>query len=155
FAPILQSPSPREKHDTESSTWATNIAAYFFGIDWTEGVMRKNYTTILVALAAALATADAGANVVISQVYGGGNNASATYQNDFIELFNNGTSAVSLNGWSVQYASSTGTSWTNTTALPNVNLQPGQYFLIQESGGTTNGAPLPTPDVPGGGINMS
>jgi hypothetical protein len=117
--------------------------------------MRKNYINILFALAAVLATADAGANVVISQVYGGGNNAGATYQSDFIELFNNGTDPVPLNGWSVQYASSTGTSWTNTTVLPNVSLQPGRYFLIQESGGTTNGAPLPTADVPGGGINLS
>ena len=49
--------------------------------------------------------------VVISQVYGGGGNASAPYQNDFIELFNRGASAVSLNGWSVQYASATGTTW--------------------------------------------
>ena len=35
-------------------------------------------------------------NVVISQVYGGGGNAGATLKNDFIELFNRGTSSVSL-----------------------------------------------------------
>ena len=52
--------------------------------------MRKNYKTILFVLAAVFATADAGADVVISQVYGGGNNTGATYQNDFIELFNDG-----------------------------------------------------------------
>ncbi len=117
--------------------------------------MQNKFTSILFALAALFATVDAGANVVISQVYGGGNNSMATYQNDFIELFNNGTSAVPLNGWSVQYASSTGATWSGTTNLPNVNLQPGQYFLIQESGGTTNGAPLPTPDVSGGLIALS
>ena len=38
--------------------------------------------------------------VVISQVYGGGGNTGATYTNDFIELFNRGTSSASLNGWS-------------------------------------------------------
>ena len=56
--------------------------------------------------------------VVVSQVYGGGGNAGATYTHDFIELFNRGSSVVSLNGWSVQYASSAGTSWqrTNLTA---------------------------------------
>lgn len=117
--------------------------------------MQNKLTSILFAFAAVFATADAGANVVISQVYGGGNNSQATYQNDFIELFNNGASAASLNGWSVQYTSSAGTTWTNTTNLPNVMLQPGQYFLIQESGGTTNGVPLPTPDVSGGAINLS
>src|ERR1019366_7627129 len=50
------------------------------------------------------------ADIVISQVYGGGGNSSAQYQNDFIELFNRGTSAVSITGWSVQYASATGSS---------------------------------------------
>src|SRR5205807_724285 len=40
--------------------------------------------------------------VVISQVYGGGNNSGATYQNDFIELFNSGNQTVNLSGWSVQ-----------------------------------------------------
>jgi uncharacterized protein len=87
-------------------------------------------------------------SVVISQVYGGGGNSGATYRQDFIELFNRGTTAQSLNGWSVQYASSTGTSWTATN-LTNVTLQPGQYYLVQEatgSGGTTN---LPTPDTTG------
>src|SRR6185436_4721208 len=40
--------------------------------------------------------------VVISQVYGGGGNAGAVYTNDFIEIFNRGTTTVDLSGWSVQ-----------------------------------------------------
>jgi len=44
-------------------------------------------------------------DIVISQVYGGGGNSGATYTNDFVELFNRGTTAVSLNGMSIQYAS--------------------------------------------------
>ena len=59
-------------------------------------------------------TAGAAPLVVISQVYGGGGNAGATLKNDFIELFNRGASPVSLNGWSVQYASAAGTGWTPT-----------------------------------------
>lgn len=92
-------------------------------------------------------------DIVISQVYGGGGNAGATLKNDFIELFNRGTTPVSLSGWSVQYASSAGTSWQRTD-LTVVTLQPGQYYLVQEAqgaGGTTN---LPTPDATGG-IMMS
>jgi predicted extracellular nuclease len=88
------------------------------------------------------------AQVVISQVYGGGGNAGSTFKNDFIEVFNRGVSAVSLNGWSVQYASAAGTTW-QVTNLTNTMLQPGQYYLVQESqgaGGTTN---LPTPDATG------
>ena len=93
--------------------------------------------------------------VVISQVYGGGNNAGATHRNDFIELFNRGTTTVSLTGWSVQYTSATGTGLfsANFTTLTG-SIAPGQYYLVQQSGGTTNGVPLPTPDATGT-INMS
>ena len=91
-------------------------------------------------------------NVVISQVYGGGGNAGATLRNDFIELFNRGTTTVSLAGWSVQYASSTGTSW-QVTPLTG-SIAPGKYYLVQEAAGTGGTANLPTPDA-SGGIPMS
>src|SRR5690348_1749203 len=58
--------------------------------------------------------------VVISQVYGGagcGTAGCSTYKNDYIELFNRGAGAVSVNGWSVQYAAATGTAW-QVTNLP-------------------------------------
>ena len=85
-------------------------------------------------------------DIVISQVYGGGGNASAPYKADYVELFNRGSSPASLNGWSVQYAASTGDVWSKTD-LPNIALQPGQYFLIQQSTNGTNGVILPTPDL--------
>lgn len=94
------------------------------------------------------------AQVVISQVYGGGGNAGATYSNDFIELFNAGTTAQSLAGWSVQYTSANGpaaapnNNWF-MTPLPSFTLQPGQYFLIQQAAGSTPSTALPTPDVDG------
>ena len=91
--------------------------------------------------------------VVISQVYGGGGNSGAIYTNDFIELFNRGASSVNLNGWSVQYASAAGTSWT-TTPVTNVSLAPGQYYLIKEASGGAVGATLPMADATGT-INMS
>ena len=99
--------------------------------------------------------------VVISQVYGGGGNTGATYTHDFIELFNRGTSPVSLAGWSLQYASAIGTglfgsSTTLRTELPDVVLLPGQYYLVQEAPGTGGTTPLPTPDlVDGSPIAMS
>ena len=105
--------------------------------------MKKLYTLLFIAVA----SVSASAQIVISQVYGGGGNNGAVYNNDFIELYNRGTAAVSLNGWSVQYASATGTTWTSTN-LPNVSIQPGKYYLIQQAAGTssTPGA-LPTPDL--------
>ena len=92
-------------------------------------------------------------DVVISQVYGGGGNSGATYKNDFIELYNRGTAAVSVSGWSVQYASSAGSTWTNQTNLTGT-IQPGHYLLVQEAAGTGGTTSLPTPDVTGT-VNLS
>ncbi|CAN5791533.1 hypothetical protein BH24CHL6_BH24CHL6_13610 [soil metagenome] len=88
-----------------------------------------------------------GALVVISQVYGGGGNSGATYTHDFIELFNRGSAAQSVTGWSVQYASSTGSSW-NVTALSGT-IEPGAYYLIQQAAGAGGTTALPTPDATG------
>src|SRR5438105_2146185 len=90
--------------------------------------------------------------VVISQVYGGGGNAGATFRNDFIELFNRGAASVNLTGWSVQYASSAGTTWATTSLLGAI--QPGQYYLVQEAQGAGGTTSLPSPDAIGT-INMS
>ncbi|MEN9868259.1 MAG: hypothetical protein RL748_3849 [Pseudomonadota bacterium] len=109
--------------------------------------------TLLAGLVAALPLAFAGnalaaSNVIVSQVYGGGGNSGAVYKNDFIELFNRSTVAVSLNGMSVQYASDVGTVF-QVSALPNVTLQPGQYFLVQQAAGLGGTTSLPTPDAIG------
>jgi uncharacterized protein len=85
---------------------------------------------------------------VISQVFGGGGNSGAPFRNDFIEIFNAGTSPVNLTGWSVQYASATASTW-SATPLTSITLAPGQYYLVLESSGGTNGAVLPAPDASG------
>jgi uncharacterized protein len=105
----------------------------------------------LIPLPADAQTEATGADVVIGQVYGGGGNSGAPYTHDFVELFNRGDVPVDLGGLSVQYASATGTGNFGATAsqlteLPAVTLQPGQYYLVQQAGGT-NGVPLPTPDL--------
>lgn len=87
-------------------------------------------------------------SVVISEVFGGGGNTGAPYLNDFIELYNNSLVAVDLTGWSVQYASATGTTW-QVHGLPSFSLGSGQYFLIQETAGPGNGIALPPPDATG------
>ena len=90
-------------------------------------------------------------DIVISQVYGGGGNSGGIYTNDFVELFNRGTTTVSLDGWSVQYTSAAGTgnfgSATNLITPLSGSLAPGQYLLVQEAAGANVFAPLPTPDV--------
>lgn len=85
-------------------------------------------------------------HVVISQVYGGGGNNGAPYTNDFIELYNPTDQEVSIDGWSVQYASATG-AFSNQTNLAG-SIPAGGYYLIQGSGGA-NGESLPTADAIG------
>lgn len=86
-------------------------------------------------------------DVVISQIYGGGGNSGATLKNDFIELYNRGTSAVSLAGWSVQYSAATGASWQVTNL--DGSLDPGKYYLVQEAPGAGGTQSLPAPDATG------
>ena len=81
--------------------------------------------------------------IVISQVYGGGGNTGATLRNDFVELFNRGGAAVTVSGWTIQYASASGSSWDRTVL--SGTIQPGQYYLIQEAQGNAGTASLPTP----------
>ncbi|MBI5711469.1 MAG: lamin tail domain-containing protein [Candidatus Eisenbacteria bacterium] len=118
--------------------------------------MRKTATALFaLALVASMATAALAANAVrISQVYGGGGNTGATYNNDYVELFNNSGSAVSIGGWSLQYGSATGTvnlgACTNClTVIPSgASIPPCGYYLIQLAAGTIAGPPLPvTPDL--------
>ncbi|MDB6122011.1 MAG: non-specific endonuclease [Pedosphaera sp.] len=86
-------------------------------------------------------------SVVISQVYGGGGNSGASYKNDFIELYNAGSTTVNLSTYAVQYASSTGTSW-QVTPLTG-SILPGHYYLVQEAAGTGGTLNLPTPEATG------
>lgn len=81
-------------------------------------------------------------DVVISQVYGGGGNSGATYNQDFVELFNRGDTPANVTGWRVLYASSTGTSWTGAT-LSTLTIPAGGYVLVGFSTVGTTGAALP------------
>src|SRR5258705_63189 len=106
-------------------------------------MLPRAITALLLCICASMC---AQTNVVISQVYGGGGNAGASYRNDFIELFNRGTNPVNLTGWSVQYAPASGGTW-QTTALTGT-IEPGGYYLVHEAGGST-GSNLPPADVSG------
>ncbi|WP_118766273.1 ExeM/NucH family extracellular endonuclease [Cellulomonas rhizosphaerae] len=122
--------------------------------------MRAAVRTVggLTALAVVLAGSVAGAGAasaavspsapaIINEVYGGGGNGGATLKQDFIELYNPGASPVSLAGWSVQYASASGTSWA-TTALTG-SIPAHSHYLVAEALGAGGSVDLPTPDVVG------
>jgi hypothetical protein len=113
----------------------------------------KHISALLLLLCAALISHSQVNHVVISQVYGGGGNSGSTYRNDFIELFNPTTSTVNLNGWTLQYASSSGTAWNNQIPLSG-SIAPGQYFLVRGGAGGQGTTDLPTPDA-SGALNLS
>ena len=107
---------------------------------------------LLLAFLAALLLFPSGAragasDVVVSQIYGGGGNAGATFRNDYVELFNTGSGTVDLSGWTVQYATAAGTTW-QTTALSGA-IPPGRYYLVQLASNADVGAALPPADATG------
>lgn len=107
----------------------------------------KTLVSLLAAAFAAPTVLASTSGVVISQVYGGNGNV---FRSDYVELFNAGSAPVSLAGKSVQYASATGTGNFVATALTNVTLQPGQYYLVKLGpASTATGAELITPDATG------
>ena len=73
--------------------------------------MKKGIGIVLTCLQmlAGPAAAQIAGHVVISELYGNGGNNGAVYRNDYVEFYNPTYFAVSLTGWSVQYASATGT----------------------------------------------
>lgn len=85
--------------------------------------------------------------VVVSQIYASGGNSGAAFTNDFVELFNRGSSPIDLSTWSIQYASSASTSW-QVTALSG-SIPAGHYYLVQLASAASVGSALPTPDATG------
>ncbi len=109
--------------------------------------MTRTNSRLLSALLLCCGAGAAQAEVVISQVYGGGGNSGATFRSDFIELHNNGDLPVDMSGWTVQYASTSGTTW-QLTALEGT-IAPGAYYLVKQADGTGGTQDLPTPDATG------
>jgi hypothetical protein len=111
--------------------------------------MKKIATTL--ALLALCSTSAFAANAVrISQVYGGGGSAAgstATYQQDYVELFNNSGVAVNIGGWAIEYGSPTG-NWGSSAAnifnFPvGASIAPCSYVLVSFGAATGGGGPLP------------
>ena len=85
--------------------------------------------------------------LVVSQVFGGGGaTGTSYYAQDFVELHNRSNSAVDLSGFSIQYGSQSGTTW--TPVVLSGTVQAGGYYLIQLGTPSLGGGlSLPTPDL--------
>jgi hypothetical protein len=131
---------------------ATPAPGYFF-LNWSgdAGGSANPLTVVMDShknIVAHFATSITPHPIVISQVYGGGGNSGANYKNDFIELFNRGNVPVDVTGWSLQYASTNGTTWFSTTLVGTI--QPARHYLVQQAAGSGGTLDLPAPDAVGG-----
>jgi hypothetical protein len=108
-------------------------------------------------------TNDDGATVVISQIYGGGGNASASFTNDFVEIFNRSTGTIDITNWTIQYQAATtvggasGTAWATNRVCPTgtCSLASGKYWLVQLASGGAVGASLSPDATPSSPTNMA
>jgi hypothetical protein len=104
-------------------------------------------TALALSLAAASARGSGSGSIVVAELYASGGNSGAAYANDYVELFNRGTGAVAVDGWTLQYASASSTTW-QSTALSGT-IPAGDRYLVQLASGGTNGAALPAADATG------
>lgn len=117
----------------------------------------KKFTKFALLALLVLPLQFAKSQVVINEVYGGGGNTSAPFNQDFVELFNLGPAAVDVSGFVVQYGSATGSTFTTIATLPaNTTIAAGSFFTISAGPVGAIGAALPGVDFTGStGTNFS
>lgn len=116
------------------------------------GSMKRIHLLVLLSLlalplAAAPASGSGAGSIVVGQLYASGGNSGAAYANDYVELFNRGTGAVAIDGWTLQYASAASATWQQTALTGSIPA--GGRYLVQLASGGTNGAALPASDATG------
>ncbi|PPF47297.1 glutamate--cysteine ligase [Pseudoclavibacter sp. AY1F1] len=102
---------------------------------------------LLVAAAPPTFAAPSGTDLVINEAYGGGGNAGSLYSNDFVELYNPSSAAISVDGWSVQYFSASGN--LGGTAELAGSVAPHTHYLVSLAAGSGDTGALPAPDATG------
>ena len=95
--------------------------------------------------------------VVINEVYLSGGSSGAAYKNKFVELYNTSDAPVTLDGWSLQYRSATGTAAPTAVAALKGSIPAKGHYLVQggTNSSTSTAADLPTPDLMATVINPS
>ncbi|GAA1144721.1 ExeM/NucH family extracellular endonuclease [Nocardioides aquiterrae] len=107
-----------------------------------------------VALLAAPAQAVPSTSIVISEIFGG-NGAGNLYNQDFIELYNPTSSAVNVNGWSVQYRAATSSSGASSKVDLTGWIPAGSYYLVGGASTAPTTAGTISPDAANTGMNLS
>ena len=102
-----------------------------------------------------MAQSTADSNIRISQIYTRGGEAGATFQNDYVELFNRGNVDVDISGWSLNISNFSGIppniqySATNIRIVSSTGLiiRPGSHLLIKFGGSGSSGQAIATTDL--------
>ena len=110
---------------------------------YVKGMFRARLLWLVLVSSLSIALVPHAEAVVINEVYGGGSNAQAPLNADFVELFNPTGQDVSIDGWELEQFSAKGNSGTVVELFGVVPA--GGYYLISGVSGET-GADLPAPD---------
>ncbi|GLB68800.1 ExeM/NucH family extracellular endonuclease [Arthrobacter mangrovi] len=120
------------------------------------GVLASGFAALPATAAPAASAAQAAAGaVVINEAYVNGGSANAPYTHKFVELFNPGDAPVTLDGMSLQYRSSGGTSAPTGVVALKGTIPANGYFLVQGGSNGGTGAALPEADQASGALNPS
>ncbi len=108
-------------------------------------------STAQAAVAIGDCSADSGAPIVISMVFGGGGNTGAIFNADFVEIHSRACGPINLSGWSLQYTSAGANNSFDGARQVNLTgtINPGEYRLIQTQriAEGAAGLPIPTADI--------
>jgi len=85
--------------------------------------------------------------LMIYEVYGGGGNSGSLYKDDYIVLYNGTNSSINLSGYSVQYASATGSTWTATNLSGTIDSL--GFYVVKQARGAGGTVDLPRIDATG------
>ncbi|KUM37731.1 multifunctional nuclease/2',3'-cyclic-nucleotide 2'-phosphodiesterase/5'-nucleotidase/3'-nucleotidase [Arthrobacter sp. EPSL27] len=106
------------------------------------------------AFAVEVSPAAAGTSpVIINEAYLSGGSTGAAFKDKFVELYNTSDAPVSLDGWSIQYRSATGTGAPGNTVPLAGSIAAKGFYLIKATGNnptTSTAPPLPAADLDAG-----
>lgn len=115
--------------------------------------VRRALMCVIAVLASGVAAIAQTPQVRISQIFAHGASLAAQPRADYVELYNAGSTSVTLTGWSVQAAQPTGQAW---SVVPlSGTIGPRKYMLVQMSPSGIVGMNLPAIDVGPGNVNLN
>lgn len=116
-------------------------------------LFRRALLSVIAVMASCSAAFAQTPQVRISQIFAHGASLAGQPRADYVELYNAGSTSVTLTGWSVQAAQPTAQVW---SVVPlSGTIGPRKYLLVQMSPSGIVGTNLPAIDVGPGSVNLN